>query len=479
LLFSAKIDTFWFVHSACSVELQNIQWKNGRDSELTDNNITTAGDDKSLMMYDNIGSSFFKLTLLTRCTEVGLLYGPKTNYRLASKDKMTVKNRLRKSMLEYALSSGNENEFNPKMSVAFYQIEKSNDSKNAVRLTSIAKETVKLTDTVFENCQVHIDEASVKHVSNFELLKLCYILKEKPTKKRNGSEYSEVYDYRTILNGQGPKTINNNDDLKTYVHNNLDWRFFKVKTDLSVHENIWRVRSFFQVLTGVGISIVEGGHRMTLTAKLLTGMTIDDEIPFVPGQDKRDVIIPVDSPIWGKATVQVLTTRKDASKRNSPYALITQKELDDYQNYSQRVAEQKTHFIESTWKDWIGETVKKIQQHTKFNKTFNEIDFSKLKEPHPPKNDDKYILNYRLVIQAVAACLFDLLPARRLALTAMTYAKSKREKPKPVEKDTFIEQATEGKKGNYTHDCWAGVSNHGINFFAIKFPSPLTNAALP
>jgi hypothetical protein len=129
LLFTAKIDTFWFVHSACSVELQNIvQWKN-RPEEQRGNNITTMGDEKSLMMYDNSDSLFFKLTLLTWCNEVGLLYSPKTNYRLAAKDKMTVKNKLCKSMLQYALSSGNENEFNPKMSVAFYQIEKSNDSK--------------------------------------------------------------------------------------------------------------------------------------------------------------------------------------------------------------------------------------------------------------------------------------------------------------------------------------------------------------
>jgi hypothetical protein len=103
--------------------------------------------------------------------------------------------------------------------------------------------------------------------------------------------------------------------------------------------------------------------------------------------------------------VQVLTTRKDASKRNSPYALFTQKELDDYQNYSRSVAEQKRHFIESTWKDWIGETVRKIQQHTHFNKKFNEHDFSKLLEPHPVKHDDKYVQNYRLVMQVVAACL--------------------------------------------------------------------------
>jgi hypothetical protein len=83
----------------------------------------------------------------------------------------------------------------------------------------------------------------LKHVSNFELLKLCYILNETPKKKTNGREYSEFYNYRTILNGQGPKRINNNGELRAYIHQKLDWTFFKVKPDLSVHKNIWRVRS--------------------------------------------------------------------------------------------------------------------------------------------------------------------------------------------------------------------------------------------
>jgi hypothetical protein len=42
----------------------------------------------------------------------------------------------------------------------------------------------------------------------------------------------------------------------------------------------------------------------------------------------------------------------------------------------------------------------------------------------------------------------------------MTYAQSKKKKRERVEKDKFIEQATKGKKGKITHDCWAGVSNH-------------------
>jgi hypothetical protein len=157
--------------------------------------------------------------------------------------------------------------------------------------------------------------------------------------------------------------------------------------------------------------------------------------------------------------VQVLTTRKDASKKSRSSAIFTQKELDNYQKYGQRVAEQKTHFIESTWKDWIGEKVKKIQQDTHFIKKFDENDFSKLLEPHPVKHNNTYVKNYCLVMQVVVACLFELLLARRHALTTWTWSQSKQEKPERVEKDKFIEQVMEGKKGNYTHNCWVGVSN--------------------
>jgi hypothetical protein len=415
------------------------------------------------MMHDNIDSSFFKLTLLTRCNEVGILYSPKTNYRLATKENMMVKNKLRNSMLESAMNSGNEDEFNQKIALAFYQIAKTNDPENALQLTSIAKETVQLKNTSIENCAVQIDETNAKHVSKFEFLKLCYILNETPRKLTKECEDRDVYDFRTILYGQEPKTITNNDDLRTYVCNTLDWKFFNISDTLTVYQNIWRIRSFLQILTGVGISIVEGAHRLILTAKLLTGMGIDDLIPFDPlqDQDEESVNIPDDSPIWGKANVQVLTPTRNDSEQNNPYRPITQKELIAYQNYSQKVAEQKTHFIESTWKDWIGEVVQSVQQHKHFNTSMNEHEFSKIEEPHPVKgNDDSYIKNYRIVMQVVAACLFELLPAKRLALTALTYTQSKKEKPESVNKKKFITQVTHGKRGNYTHDCWAGVSKH-------------------
>jgi hypothetical protein len=111
--------------------------------------------------------------------------------------------------------------------------------QNALHLTSIAKETVQLKHTVIENCQVQIDETRATNDFNFELSK---ILNETATKMTDGCKHSDFYDYRTILNGQEPKTISNNVELRAYVNGTLDWKFFKGIDDLTVQENIWRVR---------------------------------------------------------------------------------------------------------------------------------------------------------------------------------------------------------------------------------------------
>jgi hypothetical protein len=78
----------------------------------------------NIIVQDNLDSGFFRLMLLTCCSDSGILYNTRTNYRLATTEKMTSKNRLKKSMLEYALSNGNSDEFSPKVALTFYQIKK-------------------------------------------------------------------------------------------------------------------------------------------------------------------------------------------------------------------------------------------------------------------------------------------------------------------------------------------------------------------
>jgi hypothetical protein len=58
-------------------------------------------------------------------------------------------------MLEYAMSIGNEDEFNPKIALTFYQIERTKDtSNNMPPLRSISKETIVKGNKTHENCKV-------------------------------------------------------------------------------------------------------------------------------------------------------------------------------------------------------------------------------------------------------------------------------------------------------------------------------------
>jgi hypothetical protein len=89
-----------------------------------------------------------------------------------------------------------------------------------------------------------------------------------------------VYDYHAILKNQSHLRITSNKDLALYVRNILRWKDFVVKQTEPAQQNIWRVRLFLQTMTGTGISILEGAHRLTLAAKLLTGMAINKTIPY-------------------------------------------------------------------------------------------------------------------------------------------------------------------------------------------------------
>jgi hypothetical protein len=458
-----SVGAFWLAHICCSTYLKDLYWKRRKD-EIKEKIFAPSGVEKKLWIHDNLESKYFRLMLLTRCSEDGVLYSPRTNYRFATKENLTVKNNLRKSMLECALSEGNEDKFNPKVAVSFYQVTTTEEpSIDTPPLTSIALETVKIKEKTYENCKVCIKHTTAKHVSQFEYLKLCYILNIRPLQMTNNCKEEGLYDFQTILDRTEPGLITDNAALQRYTTYILRWKSFSVKKELTLQQNIWRVRSFLQTMTGIGISIIEGAHRVTLAAKLLTGMPIDQHIPFT-AQELETPNIPTKSPIWGKANVQVLSEAKQAGKTNLDQ-LIHNETLTIFQEYSQKVAEQKTHFIEATWKDWIGNVLARISQDPHIDLKFDEKSFSQLPEPIPALKNDKYLENYRKIINHVIDSLFDLLPAKRLAEIAKTATDPK----KDVDREEFKKNAMQKKWTNYPHQYWAGVS-------AITYPIELQNA---
>jgi hypothetical protein len=208
----------------------------------------------------------------------------------------------------------------------------------------------------------------------------------------------------------------------------------------------------------VGISVIEGAHQVTLAAKLMPGMTLDQSLPFIPKKHLVENNIPTDSPIWGMANVQVLAAKRDDNEPTNQRQIILPKPLSTYRSYSQKIAENKTHYIDSMWKDWIGQVLEEIRADSNFDQNFDEKSFSKLLEASTPQKDDLYIQNYQLVTKQVANCLFRLLPMNRLAQTAKTMPTANGNVEK-VNLETFIENLFQDNKWQkYTHQFWAGVS---------------------
>jgi hypothetical protein len=329
--------------------------------QIRDKKFDIAGVDKNVLVADNIKSGFFKLMLLTRCSEEGILYSPRTNYRLATKEKLIFKNNLQNSMLECAMSSGNRDEFSStKIALTFYQVDQTETDNEPPTLTFISKETVNLDNKPYESTEVLIEQAVGKRVSQFEYQKLCYILNKKLQQLSKDSKNQGLYNFSAILGDNANTTMLNNQSLADYVRVVLHWTCFAMKENLTLPQNIWRVRSFLQTLTGVGISVIEGAHQVTLATNLMTGMNLDQSLPFIPKKHLKENNIPTDSPIWGTANVQVLAVEKDDDEPTNQPQIILPKTLRTDRSYSQKIAENKTHYIDSTWKDWIGQVLQEI-----------------------------------------------------------------------------------------------------------------------
>jgi hypothetical protein len=421
-------------------------------------------EESGIIMQDNLESGFFRLLLLTRCSDSGIMYSTRTNYRLATTEKMTVKNNLKKSMMEYALSQGDTEEFNPKIALTFYQIKKktSTDSKHIPLLSSIGKESVWFNGYCGDDdFDILMKDTIAKQVNQYEFLKLCYIFNETPLTIPAENKRHDLYDFGAILRNKGRVTITNNEELMAYVKDILGWSFFEIANDVKLSKNIWRVRSFLQTLTGVGISIVEGAHRIVLTTKLMTAMPLDEVLPSYPDKYAHlpEPKIPSQSPTWSKANVQVLSVKNNMNDYDSNGdIIIKQDRLHIYQQYSQKIAEQKTHFIDSNWRDWIGAATQRISDDPSLNRQFDQHALSKLEEPPTLKSADTYLKQHRMVMTHVANCLFDMLPASRLAESARTWDENNKNKSKIVNRDEYSRQILQGKWGKYPHQYWAGVS---------------------
>ena len=217
-------------------------------------------------------------------------------------------------------------------------------------------------------------------------------------------------------------------------------------------------------MTGVGLSIIEGSHRVTLASKLMTGMRLEASIPFTfKSRPNALSKIPDDSPLRSKIGLHILTPHDAINSTANKHRFISAEAIAKCRHWSQEIATRKAYFLESPWREWIEHTLESIRESTQLDQHLDERNFILLEEKSKEVKRDIYLNNHRHVSRMVADALVNKLPAKRIAATAKKYVPKKpgEEATKPsMDPAEFLKKAVAGKWHKYAYSYWNGVSNN-------------------
>jgi hypothetical protein len=326
-----------------------------------------------------VKTNFFALTFLTRITEHGIMYSPKVNCRSVNPEYL-LDNSKDKSLVDRALASGDNCFSSSPFHVLFYQekslgeIDLTGQSKAAKSpMQSLTKETLKIGSLKIKDVTVKTNKIGV-FPSSDQLLRLAFILGVKVAVPPDVN--TKDLDYPAILNffhqATQPRSVK---ELKLFLHKDLKWTFFDLHKG-PLYINLWRVRSFFQTITKIGIAFIEGQHRAVLAAKLLYGQPVNIHYPLDffdnIGSTNNTVRwntqfhIPKNSPLNAN-NLEVKIIIPQSIGRAPPKRVISSYMLQACEERSLEVTMSKTLYIEETWKTFIQNTVQSFIEDVHFS----------------------------------------------------------------------------------------------------------------
>jgi hypothetical protein len=235
------------------------------------------------------------------------------------------------------------------------------EEHNTYRLTSLANETIKVGHTEDENNMLITDikinfRKHGVHPSVEEYLKLAFILNFKvPPSGLKTLDFTSMFKKFHMI-----RPIDHI-SLQKIVSETFEWPFFKILETQSVYHNLCRLRSFFQMLTPIGISFVEGNHRGLLAGKVLYGQQILEGFPLTKQLNPGFPLPPL-SPLYHTGLQLKVILPVKTEDLITPGALITTGMISICRKESKKIAYFKTLIIEQTWKDFMRSTIELMMQ---------------------------------------------------------------------------------------------------------------------
>ena len=319
-------------------------------------------EEKAPIKYDSeeefkvsgtIKSSPFLLSLFTRVSDHGILYSSTANYRLATAENITASEPAKTSMYMNAYK-GKEMIFSTNaMQVMFFQEkeiweDEANPIDTECIMTSMARESIKIGGTIIKDLIVKFKKVGV-FPSMEQLLKVAYILNVKVGKGTGRAELDFAALFDEKLRSFKPSTAG---VIVDWVYGVLGWQFFGLTRN--VHEDLWRIRSFFQALHPIGVAFIEGNHRAVLASKMLYGQFIEQPYPLTLSIGRTFAPIGLSSPLFCTAMDVKVTVPK---KKMNAKRVITKHILHLCKTRSQHVAADKQLVIKESWKSYLQRTV--------------------------------------------------------------------------------------------------------------------------
>jgi hypothetical protein len=210
------------------------------------------------------------------------------------------------------------------------------------------------------------------------------------------------------------------------------------------------------MITPLGISFIEGNHRILLASKLLYGQKLKDVLPFEMKDDFNPV--PEKSPLYQKIPCIVVFPKTDDDQTNKQN--ITSTILENCTTYSQSIASRKTHFIDMQWKDFLENLGNRLLLQAQCS--MSEEVFINLPLPSTgitPKagQEDLFEIAILKIAEVASTALFEVDPAKAMT-NQMQYDKDKKQDVQQVDKEAFLARAIAPNLTNYRHKSFGKVS---------------------
>ena len=230
------LDQFWKARNKCENILNADKIRSIEEEYNNDKGDLTTNDyDKEALFFktDQIRTTFAMLTLLTRTTENGLVYGLDTNHRPATSNGLSSTEHHQKSMINCAYSSDKEVFNTNPLHLMFYQIGKCEKPSEypAGRLVSLANETISCFGP-FEkqNVQCRISNA-IGHCMDKQTFDQLAMILNVPAKPPSPvASEMQLFDLKQIVECHPFDAYNSTLKLKRYVREQLKWDFSKLMT---------------------------------------------------------------------------------------------------------------------------------------------------------------------------------------------------------------------------------------------------------